>query len=248
MEEAFELHTYLPDSLANTSEQDYLGFLWEAFEVNYKAQRYEFASLAFHLLYMSFVSFSIWQIKLARPKLFSNAMVGFSKESEGDLIACDNPFKFYDRLTERGIFRFLKLIDCTNEQVGKFARFVRSRNKIAHPTGTVFFNDQKAFADEITDMMLEVRKIEQHMKPVILEIYEKFLSESGDVQSREYSGDDHEISANLIHKYYLSPADISFCRSFSIERLESEPNFEGIEKLHMTFLSLYPEEGEDAIP
>ena len=59
MDEALELGDYLPQSFANTREQAYLDFLWSAFQTNYAAERYEFASLAFHLLYMSFVSFSV---------------------------------------------------------------------------------------------------------------------------------------------------------------------------------------------
>src|SRR5688500_14580085 len=141
MEEALELSEYLPQSFASANEQTYLDFLWSAFQTNYEAKRYEFASLAFHLLYMSFVSFSIWQIRLARREQFALAMVGFRSEEEGNLMDCESPFKFYDRLKESQIFRFLKLIGCTNEQVGEFAKFVRRRNKIAHPTGTVFFND-----------------------------------------------------------------------------------------------------------
>ncbi|MES2844747.1 MAG: hypothetical protein V4747_06955 [Pseudomonadota bacterium] len=140
MDEASVLGEYLPQSFANASEQAYLDFLWSAFQTNYEAKRYEFASLAFHLLYMSFVSFSIWQIRLARPDPFAMAMVGFDK-SETALMACETPFKFYDSLRESQIFRFLKLIGCTNAQVGEFAKFVKRRNKIAHPTGTVFFND-----------------------------------------------------------------------------------------------------------
>ncbi len=59
MDEALDLGSYLPRSFSNASEQAYLDFLWSAFQTNYEAERFEFASLAFHLLYMSFVSFSI---------------------------------------------------------------------------------------------------------------------------------------------------------------------------------------------
>jgi hypothetical protein len=94
MDEALELGEYLPQSFANANEQAYLDFLWSAFRTNYEAERYEFASLAFHLLYMSFVSFSIWQIRLARPEQFAMAMVGFRSEEEGGLMDCESPFKF----------------------------------------------------------------------------------------------------------------------------------------------------------
>lgn len=91
MDEALELGDYLPISYRAQSEGEYVGFLWSAFESNYSAGKYEFASLAFHLLYMSFVSFSIWQIRTARQRDFKFALVGFQNESEADLLAADAP-------------------------------------------------------------------------------------------------------------------------------------------------------------
>lgn len=249
MDEALELSEYLPQSFANANEATYLGFLWSAFQTNYEAGRYEFASLAFHLLYMSFVSFSIWQIRLARPEQFSMAMVGFRNEDEGDLMACESPFKFYDRLKESQIFRFLKLIGCTNQQVGEFAKFVKRRNKIAHPTGTVFFNDQAEIDAEIADMMKEVRNIEAHMQPVIAELYEVFLrGESADPESRQYSDLADEVRVNLVHVNYMSSADIAYCRDFDLSALEGQPLHDEMLLLHEALVTTYPpdEMGEAA--
>jgi hypothetical protein len=156
MEEALELEDYLPVSYRTRSEQEYIAFLWDAFQSNYTNGKYEFAGLAFHLLYMSFVSFSIWQIRLIREQDFRNALVGFLADAETKLLDADSPFKFYEKMKESQIFRFLKLIGCTNDHVGEFAKFVRRRNKIAHPSGTVFFNDRVSIDVEITDMMREV--------------------------------------------------------------------------------------------
>lgn len=248
MDEALELGNYLPQSFANPNEATYLEFLWSAFETNYRAGRYEFASLAFHLLYMSFISFSIWQIRLAQPSEFAMAMIGFRSEDEGDLLKCDSPFKFYDRLKESQIFRFLKLIGCNNQQVGEFAKFVRRRNKIAHPSGTVFFNDQAAIDQEIADMMREVRNIEAHMEPVIRELYRRFLQDSADPEERQYTVLSDEITANFVHSHYMSSADIAFCRNFEIEALADEPFHDGMKALHHSLAALYPGEGDlDAV-
>jgi len=246
MDEALELGEYLPQSFADSDEQAYLAFLWSAFETNYQAGRYEFASLAFHLLYMSFVSFSIWQIRLARPEPFGMAMVGFRTDDESGLLACDSPFKFYDRLKESQIFRFLKLIGCTNQQVGEFAKFVKRRNKIAHPTGTVFFNDQTTIDAEIAEMIREVRNIEAHMQQVVLELYHRFLTESCDEEERQYADPRDEIRANLIHRFYMSSADLSFCRAFDIAEMSAELGFVGIETLHSSLSELYPNEADEA--
>jgi hypothetical protein len=131
MDEALDLGNFLPISYKTASEDSYITFLWDAFQTNYESGKYEFSSLAFHLLYMSFVSFSVWQIKLARERDFQHALVGFQIESENKILDADSPFKFYDKLKESQIFRFLKLIGCTNSHVGEFAKFVKRRNKIA---------------------------------------------------------------------------------------------------------------------
>ncbi len=244
MEEALELNEFLPYSMAAESERSYLQFLWSAFQSNYEQGRYEFASLAFHLLYMSFVSFSIWQIRLARPEAFHMAMVGFRAEDEGKITECDSPFKFYDKLKESQIFRFLKLIGCNNEQVGEFAKFVKRRNKIAHPTGTVFFNDKQAIDDEIADMMREVRNIEDHMQPVITELYQRFLTESAQAEELEYGTFAEELSANFIHKAYMSMADLRHCSTFDVGTLGDLPGHDVMIGLHHEVAALAGNEDE----
>lgn len=232
MDEALELEVFLPASFRNKSEQAYMRFLWEAFQTNYDAQKYEFASLAFHLLYMSFVSFSIWQIRLVRERDFKFALVGFQNEPENKILNAVNPFQFYEQLKESQIFRFLKLIGCENEQVGEFSKFVKRRNIIAHPSGTVFFNDQVAIDAEIADMMKEVHNIEAHMKPVIEEVYRKFLLESAAQEELEYATLDEEIEVNFIHRYYMSTKDIEICVAVDVQHLNGEANFPLIESLH----------------
>lgn len=232
MENALELGKYLPNSFKLQTEKDYVRHLWSAFESNYASGKYEFASLAFHLLYMSYVSFSLWQIRLARENDFKKALIGFQVESELKLLEADSPFRFYDKLKESQIFRFLKLIGCENEQVGEFSKFVKRRNKIAHPSGTVFFNDQASIDNEIDLMMLEVSNIQRHMKPVILEVYSKFLVDSSDVEEREYADSKQEIEANLCHLNYLSSKDIELCLSFDVSVFSSRTDYEAIVDLH----------------
>lgn len=232
MDEALALEGYLPVSYKSQSEEEYVAFLWSAFQSNYSDEKYEFASLALHLLYMSFVSFSIWQIRLAREQDFKNSLIGFQSESEVKLLDADTPFKFYDKLKESQIFRFLKLIGCTNEHVGEFAKFVKRRNKIAHPSGTVFFNDKVSVDTEIVEMMREVENIQQHMRPIVLEVYGRFLVDSSDIDEREYAEPEQEIKVSLIHRSYISKRDIEVCLSYDISGYKSCPNFSGIESLH----------------
>jgi hypothetical protein len=242
MEEALTLTYYLPMSYKTESEGAYIQFLWDAFQSNYESGKYEFSSLAFHLLYMSFVSFSIWQIKMVRELDFKKALVGFNLEQENKLLEAENPFKFYEKLKESQIFRFLKLIGCANNQVGEFAKFVKRRNRIAHPCGTVFFNDEVSIETEIIEMMKEVDNIQGHMRPVIMEIYERFLIDSSNADDREYSDPDDEIEASLIHRNYISIKDIDCCFQYDLAQLRSNPNYPEIEKLHQRLFQKYNNE------
>ena len=52
MEEAAELGNYLPLSYKSPKEQEYIAFLWDAFEMNYEHGKYQFAFLACHMLTM----------------------------------------------------------------------------------------------------------------------------------------------------------------------------------------------------
>lgn len=182
MDDALRIHEFLPISYANKNEEAYIKFLWDAFEFNYNHEKYEFASLAFHLLYMSFACFSVWQIRAARRTDFEKAMVGFQNNVENKLATANTPFKFFEHLKEATIFCFIKLIGCTNEQVGEFSKFVKQRNRIAHPSGTVFFNSKQYIDEQIALVIKEIEHIQSHMAPTLHECLRKFLV---DIQRRK---------------------------------------------------------------
>ena len=62
--------------LKSPKEQEYIAFLWDAFETNYTHGKYQFAFLAYHMLTMSSVYFNIWQIKQTEPEDFVMGLIG----------------------------------------------------------------------------------------------------------------------------------------------------------------------------
>jgi hypothetical protein len=137
---------------------------------------------------------------------------------------------------------------CNNEQVGEFAKFVKRRNKIAHPTGTAFFNDHQAIDAEIADMMREVRNTEAHMQPVISELYRRFLTESAQAEEHQYGTFAQELSANFIHKAYMSIADLRLCATYDIDQIADLPRQDVIAGLHTEIAAITggDEDREDA--
>ena len=82
MDEALDLADYLPISFRTSGEQEYISFLWEAFETNYDNGKYQFAFLAYHMLMMSFIYFNIWQIRQAQPDDFEKGLIGFARDDD----------------------------------------------------------------------------------------------------------------------------------------------------------------------
>jgi len=238
MEEAAELGNYLPLSFKSPKEQEYIEFLWDAFETNYTHGKYQFAFLAYHMLTMSFVYFEIWQIKQTRAKDFAMAMVGFNKDLERELLDATSPFTFW-RVNESSVLRFLKLIGCDNAKVGSYAALVKERNDTAHSNGNIFFSTQAALDSKITEILRVVDEIQTHSKSVIEHCYRKFLIENLDPDEREYPDPSDQIREVLIHGNYLSQRDIDICLAFDVEVLKDHEGVEDIRALHEALAKEY---------
>src|SRR3989304_5525852 len=194
MEEATELGNYLPLSFKTQSEQDYIAFLWDAFDTNYTHGTYQFAFLAYHMITMSFVYFYIWQIRQARPEDFEKGLIGFGKDIEKNLLEATSPFVF-STVNERTILRLLKLIACDNGKIGTYAKLVDDRNETAHTNGNIFFSTQAALDAKIAEILRIVDEIQTHSKPVIKHCFREFLLHSYDPEEREYP--DHKNMREL---------------------------------------------------
>ncbi len=241
MEEAAELGNYLPLSFKTPSEQDYIAFLWDAFETNYTHGKYQFAFLAYHMLTMSFVYFNIWQIRQSRPEDFEKGLIGFGKDIEKELLTATSPFVF-STVNKRRIFRLLKLIDCDNGKIGTYAKLVDDRNNIAHPNGNIFFSTQVALECKVHEILRVVEEIQSHSRPVIECCYREFLLQNHDPEEREYLDAADQIREVLIHGNYLSQEDIDICLAYDLASLAGHKHYTSIRQLHNALIAEYETE------
>lgn len=238
MEEAAELGNYLPLSFKSPQEQEYIAFLWDAFETNYTHGKYQFAFLAYHMLTMSFVYFNIWQIKQTEPADFAKGLIGFGKDVEKNLLEATSPFVF-STVNERTILRLLKLIACDNSMIGTYAKLVDDRNDTAHPNGNIFFSTPAALDAKIAEILRVVDEIQTHSKPVIERCYREFLVRSAEPEEREFPDPADQIREVLIHGNYMSQRDVAICRGFDVETLKEHEGIDGIRELHGTLSEEY---------
>ncbi|WP_277184011.1 hypothetical protein [Caballeronia sp. BR00000012568055] len=220
MDAALEIHEYLPMAYPSSGEGEYIRFVWEAFESNYVAGKYQFAMLAFHMLYMSYVYFSVWQIKQARPEAFIHAVLFQQKEKE--LLTASSPFTFSE-VNERSIFKFLRLAGCENQHIGKFQKLVDQRNEIAHPNGNIFFSDQATADQRIEGVMQQIWGIQAHMPSVLHACLLQFLRDSANPDEREIADSEVHVEINFLHKHYLSRKDIEACLACDLSEFDGSP-------------------------
>ena len=231
MEESIELVDYLPLSFKSPKEQEYIEFLWDAFETNYTHEKYQFAFLAYHMLMMSFIYFNIWQIKQAQPDDFGKGLIGFGKDIEKNLLKATSPFVF-STVNERTMLRFLKLIACDNSKIGTYAKLVDDRNETAHPNGNIFYSTEAALGIKITEILRVVNEIQSHSRPVIDSCYREFLLQNHDPEEREYPDPADQIREVLIHENYLSQKDIDICLACDLTSLTGHEQYASIRQLH----------------
>lgn len=240
MEDALPILEYLPNSFKEPGEQEYIRFLWDAFESNYEHEKFQFAMLPYHMLYMSFVYFSVWQIRLMRPTDFSHATI-FQK-NEKQVMAGTSPFTLY-RVAEGEVFKFLRIIGCNEDQIRPFSELVGERNKLAHANGTIACADQTSANAKIAEILKQVCAIQTHMTSVLHQCLKAFLLESATpVEEREYEDPADQIRELLVHKNYFSLKDIEVCMAFDVHTMSDEPQFEQIKVLFDEFVALYSAE------
>ncbi len=231
IDEAGQLEGFLPISYRTAKEEEYVRFLWEAFNDNCASGKYQFAFLAYHMLTMCFVYFNIWQIKLIKPEGFATALIGFGNDMEKELLEATSPFTF-SVVNESSVMRFLKLIQCDNVKIGTYTKLVKDRNKTAHSNGNIFYSFEDELAAKVRDILRLVSEIQGHSEAIIVEGYKRFLVESADPDEREHIDAFDQVREVLIHAGYMSLIDLDFCARFDIAEFADHAHFGEIEALH----------------
>ena len=238
VDEAYSLNNYLPLLYRNNLEQDYISYLWDSFQANLDENNYPFAYLAFHMLMMCFVYFIVWKIRNILPDDFFKALIGFRKDIETELLNATSPFTFCV-VSEKRMFRFLKLIECQNSNIGKYIKLVEDRDNIAHSNGNIFFRSPDTFEEKIEEVLRCVNEIQEYFDKILVNHYAQFLRENWNLDDRQYLQADELIREQFIRGNYISEMDITHCIIFDIKGMEAEPNFNEIRELNDTFVSMF---------
>ncbi len=237
MEEVYRIFDYLPLRYKSSEEEQYVSFLWSAFEKNYEAEHYQFAFLSFHMLFMSFVYTTIWKIKSIHPEDFEHISLGFDE----CIIESTSPFSFAGE-RESKIMSVFKYWGVDKAQIGKYKKLVNKRNDVAHSNGKIIYNSNESLEEQINEIIGFCKQIQLKTISSIQSSYEEFITENYSVDESAFQSAEEMLNDIFIHNHYLSRMDILACSNFDINTLSALDQYEEIKDIHQQIKELYNEE------
>lgn len=254
VEDAQRIFDFMPLEYKTQSESDYIAFLWDAFVVNYEKEKYQFAYIAYHMIFMSYVYFQLAKIYQNRPDDIKNIMVFTGqalqqveehekkvRESNSPFPPQFNPFSLSFE-QERSIIGLFVSIGCDREIIKKMKSLIDTRNKIAHSNGSIIFKSLETIDAKIEEILECAECIQENSNAIIDNCYMNFLSKSGDPENREMIDEEDQVREVFIRGNYLCAKDVQFACQYDISPLSSEIHFADMEKLHSKLQEMYPTE------
>jgi hypothetical protein len=215
-----EILEYLPISAVDKEDVSlYVQNITNLISVNYRYEQYQFAYFGLHLLYMTYIYFTVWKISKVIPDRYKDATV-FARtyNSELDFLNVESIFD-YSRVPEKELPKIFRLIDLDGGQLGIISGFVNTRNDIAHASGKIEIPNDTEFAIRANSISTSMRNIHRCMTHHIKTWYQGILLNYCSGKFEEYVDDNDFIFEQMIQNFNLSVNELLVCNEMSIREL-----------------------------
>ena len=220
-----ELLSYLPiDATDKEDVNTYLMNIADSILVNYGNEQYQFAYFGLHLLYMTYIYFSVRKVSLILPDRYKDAVV-FAKPYHGQKLDFNNIESTFDYslVAEKELPNILKIINLDDGQIGKIGNLVDSRNEMAHANGRFAILNEDAFYPAANGIIDSVRNIHNRMDEQIRIWFNDFLHRFCNNEFDEYDDDITDIiKEQMIQGFNLSVQELLVCNEMSVRTLAAE--------------------------
>lgn len=179
---------------------DYLEYIRDAYYVNIKKDKFQFAILAFHIMYMSFIYKTLWLIKNTEPDKSKNFFDGNQIETK----QLNNFFDF-SPATEKNSIKTLKFLGFHQNLINSYCNFVDIRNDCAHCAGFIQYKNEEDLKTKFKDIIKSVETIFSKYTPLLKRLFEEYLNSiSKDTSAISFSVED------FIYHNGISQKDFEF--------------------------------------
>ena len=224
-----------------TADQ-YLMDLCKIVNDNFLSGNYQVAYFHCHLIFMSFVYYSVDNAHFFKSLRCEDLMFSLNTYRSKDL---DKPSLKHlssvyhlSLIPEKEIFKIFKGIDIPEEEILKFGKYVSARDDYAHATGKGNISLEK-FEGDVELIINAMRQLNKYLEKHIKDHYVEFLL--------EIKEDDHQTAQfeleNFIYRLRLSLENISTLSKMGLSNYrkkseEFKTNYRIIKNLHATFIEL----------
>jgi hypothetical protein len=216
-----EIMNYLPISAVDKEDVSlYLQNITNLVNVNYKYEQYQFAYFGLHLLYMTYIYFTVWKISKVIPSRYEDATV-FARayNSRGlDFLNIESIFQ-YSLVPEKELPKIFRLIDLDGGQLGNISGLVDTRNDMAHASGKFEIPNDMEFASKANSICTSMRNIHKCMIKQISVWYQDILLKYCSGEFGAYTDNNDFIFEQMIQNFNLSVNELLICNEMSIHKL-----------------------------
>ncbi len=201
-EDAYEIFEYLPIRV-NTSEDEYIKHLWDAFVSldSSSGPGRSFSIMTFHLLYMLALQYKLIRIYSEMPAKYKTAFIAYSSRDKESII---KPESVFDNalLAERTIPDLLRIFYISDDVIRDAKKLIDNRNdNLAHAKGGIDQNPE----EKISEYLSNLRSVHEQCKNLNNSVADCWLSKikENDIQESELQ---NFIESQLLDSR-LCPAD-----------------------------------------
>jgi hypothetical protein len=219
-----ELLNYLPINATDKNDVNtYLKNVTDSILVNYGNEQYQFSYFGLHLLYMTYIYFSVRKISIILPERYADSVV-FAKPYHGQKLDFNNLQSTFDYslVAEKELPAILKIIGLDNGQIGKIGSLVESRNDMAHANGRFTILNESAFITAANGILDSMRNIHRRMDEQIRIWFKVFLIRFCNNEFDEYDEIGDIVTEQMIQGFNLSVQELLVCNEMSVKQLVIE--------------------------
>ncbi len=167
-----EIREYLPINYSESSNNEYIEYLVDACDKNSLMEKDQFAFIAFHMLYMSYVFKVVWQSNQTNHSNIKNLLNNYNSR----LGLYENPFDL-SIIPEKESVKLLKCFGFHINKLSEFSSPIDNRDHCAHPSGFVQY--KKEDITQLADRELNhIKVIQNKSTPMITKLFLDFFSEN----------------------------------------------------------------------
>ena len=244
MDSVYELLDYLP--LEDIEVNDYVRPLLNSAEVTYEKGEYQFSYFAVHLIFMTNIYTTVWQVSQFYNERYNHSLL-FARPYNGKEVKLDeikSVFE-YSKLPEKDIFEFFRLIGLDNSYLMSTKKLIDYRNEMAHATGKIQIDSEEKFNLALEEIISVTKKIHTCLSQTIKDFYREKLIKYA---KREIEGDflNDFVQIELMKNLSFSRKDLEVCKNFGLNKLKNRKitgltreETKKIEEFHLALCSYY---------